>query len=98
MVGTSNSDEVDGIRAPTMWLTHQFNGRMAANWSFLERITLRAADRCKLIACDTDPRHTFGVGRFSYGESRLNYLKCCSPVIVEQASRASWLVPLTIGN
>ena len=27
MVGTSISDEVDGIRAPTMWLTHQFNDR-----------------------------------------------------------------------
>ena len=53
MVGTSISDEVDGIRAPTMWLTHQFNGRMAANWSFFERVTLRATVRCKLIACDT---------------------------------------------
>jgi len=70
MVGTSISDEVDGIRAPTMWLTHQFHDRMAANWSFFDRITLRATVRCKLIACDTDPNHTFGVGKISYGESR----------------------------
>ena len=74
MVGTSISDEVDGIRAPTMWLTHQFNDRMAANWSFFDQITIQATVRCKLIACDTDPNHTFGVGKTSYGESRLNYL------------------------
>ena len=53
-VGTSINDEVDGIRAPTMWLTHQFNGRMAANWSFFERVTLRATVRCKL---DTRKNH-----------------------------------------
>jgi 3-oxoacyl-[acyl-carrier protein] reductase len=44
---------------------------MAANWSFFERITLRAAVRCKLIACYTDPRHIFWVGRTSYGESQI---------------------------
>jgi hypothetical protein len=71
MVGTSISNEVDGIRAPTMWLTHLIHHRMAAHWSFFERITLRAAVRCKLIACDTDPRHTFWVGSTSHGESRL---------------------------
>ena len=70
MVGTSISNEVDGIRAPTMWPTPLIHHRMAANWSFFERITLRAAVRCKLIACDIDPRHTFWVGRNSYGESR----------------------------
>lgn len=59
MVGTSISNEVDGIRAPTMWPTHLIHHRMAANWSFFDRITLRATVRCKLIACDADPRHTF---------------------------------------
>ena len=68
MVGTSISNEVDGIRAPTMWPTHLIHHRMAANWSVCDRITLRAAVRCKLIACDTDPRHTFWVGRTSYGK------------------------------
>jgi hypothetical protein len=71
MVGTSISNEVDGIRAPTMWPTHLIQHRMAANWSFFERITLRATVRCKLIAYDAEPRHTFWVGRTSYGESRL---------------------------
>ena len=71
MAGTSISDEVDGIRAPTTWPTHLIQHRMAANWSFFERITLRATVRCKLIAYDADPRHTFRVGRTSYGESRL---------------------------
>jgi hypothetical protein len=75
MVGTSISDEVDGIRAPTMWMTRMIHHRMAANLSFFERITLRAAVRCKLIACDTDPRHTFWVGRTSYGESRFNEIR-----------------------
>jgi hypothetical protein len=74
MVGTSISNEVDGIRAPTMWLTHLTQHRMAANSSFLDRITLRTTVRCKLIACDTDPRHTFWVGRTSYGESRLTII------------------------
>ena len=59
MVGTSISNEVDGIRAPTMWLTHQIHDRMAANWSFFDRITLPATVTCKLIACDADPNHTF---------------------------------------
>jgi hypothetical protein len=72
MVGTSISNEVDGIRAPTMWPTHLIHHRMVANWSFFERITLRAAVRCKLIAYDADPRHTFWVGRTSYGESRVS--------------------------
>ena len=31
MVGTSISNEVDGIRAPTMWPTHLIQHRMAAN-------------------------------------------------------------------
>jgi hypothetical protein len=31
MVGTSISNEVDGIRAPTMWPTHLIHHRMAAN-------------------------------------------------------------------
>ena len=75
MVGTSISNEVDGIRAPTMWPTHLIQHRMAANWSFFERITLRATVRCKLIAYDADPRHTFWVGRTSYGESRIKDLK-----------------------
>ena len=60
MVGTSISNEVDGIRAPTMWLTCLVHYRMATNWSFFERVTLRATFRCKLIACYTDPNHTFG--------------------------------------
>jgi hypothetical protein len=72
MVGTSISNEADGIRAPTMWMTRMIHHRMAANWSFFERITLRATVRCKWIACDIDPRHTFWIGRISYGESRLN--------------------------
>jgi len=72
MVGTSISNEVDGIRAPTMWPTHLIHHRMAANWSFFDRITLRPTVRCKLIACDTDPRHTFWAGRTSYGESQLS--------------------------
>jgi hypothetical protein len=45
MVGTSISKEVDGIRAPTKWPTHLFQHRMATNWSFFERITLRATVR-----------------------------------------------------
>jgi hypothetical protein len=75
MVGTSISNEVDGIRAPTMWLTHLIHHRMAANWSFFDRITLRATVRSKLIAYDADPRHTFWVGRVSYGES------WCTPLL-----------------
>ena len=71
MVGTSISNEVDGISAPGMWLTHQFNDRMAANWSFFDRITLRATVRPKLIAFDIDPKHTFRVGKILHGESRL---------------------------
>jgi hypothetical protein len=74
MVTTSTSDEVDGIRAPTIWLTHQIHDRIAANWSFFDRITLQATVRSKLIACDTDPNHTFRVRRTSYGESRLKRL------------------------
>ena len=83
MVGTSISNKVDGIRAPTMWMTRMIHHRMAANRSFFERITLRAAVRCKLIACDIDPRHTFWVGRNSYGESRVK---------IRVASSASGLV------
>jgi hypothetical protein len=74
MVGTSISNEVDGIRAPPMWPTHPIHHRMAANLSFFDRITLRATVRCKLIACYTDPRHIFWVGRSSYGESRIKAL------------------------
>jgi hypothetical protein len=70
-VRKSINDEVDGIRAPTMFLTHLIHHRMAAYWSFFERITLWAAVRCKLIACDTDPRPFFGVRRISYGESQI---------------------------
>jgi hypothetical protein len=70
-VRASINDEVDSIRAPTMWMTRMIHHRMDANWSFFERITLRAAVRCKLIACDIHPRHTFRVGRTSHGESRL---------------------------
>jgi hypothetical protein len=62
MVGTSISNEVDGIRAPTMWPSHLIQHRKTANRSFLDRITLRATVRSKLIACDTDPRHTFFSG------------------------------------
>ena len=58
MVGTSISDEVDGISATGIWLTCLFHYRMVANWSFFERIALRAAVRCKLIAWDTDPKHS----------------------------------------
>jgi len=79
MVGTSISDEVDGIRAPAMWLTHLIHHRLAANWTFFDRITLRATVRCKLIACDTDPRHTFWAGRTSYGESQLRGDYHCLP-------------------
>jgi len=71
MVGTSISNEVDGIRAPTMWPTHLIHDRIATNSSFFDRITLRATVRCKLIACETDPRHTFWAGRTSYAESRI---------------------------
>jgi hypothetical protein len=59
MVGTSISNEVDGIRASTMWPTHLIHHRKTANWSFVDRIALRATVRCKLIACDTNTRHTF---------------------------------------
>jgi hypothetical protein len=59
MVGTSISNEVDGISTLTMWLTHLIHHRMAANWSVCDPITLRATIGCKLIACDTDTRHTF---------------------------------------
>jgi hypothetical protein len=69
MVGTSISNEADGIRVPTMWMTHMIHHRMATNWSFFERITLRAAVRCKLIACDTDPGHPYWVGWYSYVNS-----------------------------
>jgi hypothetical protein len=75
MVGTSISDEVDGISAPIMWLTHQFHDRMADNWSFFERVALRATVRCKLIACYTDPNNTFRVGRTSCGQSRLTWIR-----------------------
>jgi hypothetical protein len=34
MVGTSFNNEVDGIRAPTLWLTHLLHHRKTANWSF----------------------------------------------------------------
>jgi hypothetical protein len=59
MVGTSISNEVDGIRAPTTWSMHLVHHRVAANWSFVDRIALRVTVKCKLIACDADPRHTF---------------------------------------
>jgi hypothetical protein len=58
-VKTPNNDEANTTSASAMWFTRPFHHRMAANGSFFERITLRAAVRCKLFACDTDPRHTF---------------------------------------
>ena len=70
MVGASISDEVDGIRAPTMWLTHQIHHKMAAKRPTMDRINIRAAVRCKRIAYETDPRHTFQVGKISHGKSR----------------------------
>jgi hypothetical protein len=69
-VGTSINDEVDGISAPGMGQIRLFGHGMAARRSFIDRINLPATVRCKLIACDTDPNHTFGVGKTSYGESR----------------------------
>ena len=48
------------------------------------RFTLWATVRCKRIACDADPRHTFGVGGKSRGKSRLTPVEisnsCSFPV------------------
>ena len=73
-VGTSINDEVEGISAPGMGQTRLFGHGMAAPRSFIDRINLPATVRPKRIACGTDLRHNFWVGRVPHGESRLTTL------------------------
>jgi len=73
-VGTSINDEVDGISAPGMGQIRLFGHGMAARRSFIDRINLPATVRPKRIACGTDLRHNFWVGRIPHGESRLTTL------------------------
>ena len=70
------NDKADGIRAPTMWLTQLFRHRTSVNQSPIDQINLRETVGCKRIVCEADPRHTFWVGRTSYGESRLIQVIC----------------------
>jgi hypothetical protein len=84
MVGTSISDEVDGIRAPGMGQIRLFAHGMAARRSFIDRITLQATVRPKRIACGTSLRHDFRVGRIPHGESGL---KGFSPILSTRAAR-----------
>jgi hypothetical protein len=71
MVGTSISNEVDGIRAPTMWLTHLIHHRMAANRPSINRIGLPGAERSKLVAGQANLNHTMRAARFLLGKSQV---------------------------
>ena len=69
----SINDEADGISAPGPWLTRLFHQSMAANWSSIDRIDVRATGRIKPVAGEAEPHHTFPTEGPLRGKSQIKY-------------------------